>query len=897
MTELKLMALDSVFPSAYSLFEEVNYAVASVDFDEEKLIYPVGIIDVNYEWFDEETAVDNDWISFTDGQFSDNVNAENAYSHFNSQVIAPLFDWFDAEPMGLVFRRQNFYSNYRSVDSIASMRIKYKGRIHNVSFDDVFEFTPDQEAFQLVEFQIFYTNGDSIVTMCKINTPELIDDEDGFTAKSLLYPFPKHIYKDKIGLTGNPDLQLEYCFIPSFCNPQAFVSSDNVAYKPIKPYILVTGYRPPAFGQSFDKTWSIYNNNHAALLHQLRLNGYDIILVRFNMYVHPFQLGLPEMAELFKKFLYDLNAKKEGDMYNENVIQGSSMGASIVQSALIRMENEHFYNNAPHHHSRLFITYDGDYYGANIPLAYQAQIYSGVLYRSPLNYDVNVVSVASGLLRLYLLSSMAQKATKELLMYHIQGIGNESFFDHVNTSVTWTPTYTSLRQSFLNGVQSQYDQLGYYPKGKHLIPLPSSTRNVAISLGKIETTNDVNTGLDFNSAGENWRNVDLGLYKHILRAAQYHDYNNPEGGKLIFKRLIGINTKKVHLNIVNEELRVFRMQEIDNASGSYLKSFGNVLAITNIAYGFNWFNIFDQPKFTHKSVLSALAVNPAQWPANGSHTLNIQNLNLMYNSFGGLASQNQSNHFGYPNLGRPNDHFAVTPFEAIYVGEKIYPHISLKKADAVDIEAINDFVKNEVEPWYLGLQNERLGEQARSNYTYKVLRRAKNTITTGNLVTPKTDQGDYVVMPNTDLRLEAGQQIVLKPGTHIMAGAKAHLKIVYDECVEPSGMATNNQTPKEKEHTDIVNSSDNKMLNTNEVADRNITIYPNPTIGSFTVEMTESINLQTLTIYAINGQLVDKVENINVIRYVYEKQLKQGTYLLVIQANDNKIIHKKLIVL
>jgi hypothetical protein len=157
-----------------------------------------------------------------------------------------------------------------------------------------------------------------------------------------------------------------------------------------------------------------------------------------------------------------------------------------------------------------------------------------------------------------------------------------------------------------------------------------------------------------------------------------------------------------------------------------------------------------------------------------------------------------SNHFGYPNLGRPNDHFAITPFEAIYVGEHIYPHINLKNANPIDIDAINDFIKNEVEPWYLGLQNERLGEQARSNYTYKVLRRAKNTITTGNLVTPKTDQGDYVVMPNTDLRLEAGQQIVLKPGTHIMAGAKAHLKINYEPCLgyprpcDIQGMMQNN---------------------------------------------------------------------------------------------------------
>lgn len=33
------------------------------------------------------------------------------------------------------------------------------------------------------------------------------------------------------------------------------------------------------------------------------------------------------------------------------------------------------------------------------------------------------------------------------------------------------------------------------------------------------------------------------------------------------------------------------------------------------------------------------------------------------------------------------------------------------------------------------------------------------TLFTGNLVTPKTDLGDYVVEPNADLRLEVGEEI------------------------------------------------------------------------------------------------------------------------------------------
>ncbi|HRO76465.1 MAG TPA: T9SS type A sorting domain-containing protein, partial [Crocinitomicaceae bacterium] len=362
----------------------------------------------------------------------------------------------------------------------------------------------------------------------------------------------------------------------------------------------------------------------------------------------------------------------------------------------------------------------------------------------------------------------------------------------------------------------------------------------------------------------------------------------------LFKRLIGISIGNwLNLTVVNQELNVQNMQELDNAAGSYLDGLGNFIAETNIAYGFNWFNLFSRPQFTHKTVLSALAINPNIWPSNGSHTLNMQGLNLMYNSFSGLANSTQSNFFGYPNLGRPSDHFSVTPFEAIYVGEKIYPHIDLEKARPIDVQAINDFIKNEVEPWYLGLQNENLGAQARSNYTYKAFRRAKYSIVVGNLVTPKTDPGDYVVEPNADLRLEAGQQIVLKPGVHIKNGATAHLKIAYQECFETNGLRVQDPVSAHSEEVNDLQRDD--YLTTNIVEKEMITVFPNPTNGNFTVKTDNIINV--ITIYTINGQLIERISDINNSKYDCSNVLERGTYLLVIEAEDRKVFYKKLVVL
>jgi hypothetical protein len=92
------------------------------------------------------------------------------------------------------------------------------------------------------------------------------------------------------------------------------------------------------------------------------------------------------------------------------------------------------------------------------------------------------------------------------------------------------------------------------------------------------------------------------------------------------------------------------------------------------------------------------------------------------------------------------------------------------------------FLLNEITPWYLALQNQNEGSQARSNYIYKVHRRARVSIVAGYHVTPMTNDGDYVAGSNAEINLRAGQSITLKPGVHFKAGSVDHLKIEYVSC-------------------------------------------------------------------------------------------------------------------
>jgi hypothetical protein len=248
-----------------------------------------------------------------------------------------------------------------------------------------------------------------------------------------------------------------------------------------------------------------------------------------------------------------------------------------------------------------------------------------------------------------------------------------------------------------------------------------------------------------------------------------------------------------------------------------------------------------------------------------------------------LNSEVQDDYYGYPNLGRPNDHFQVTPFEAIYVDNKINPHIKLKEDDEVDLAALNDFILNEVEPWYLGLQNKSIGANARPNYEYHSYRRAKHLIVVGNLVTPSTDPGDFTVEQNGKLTLKAGDQINLKPGTHFKAGSNVHLVPEYQVCYDLKSGTMDDGSVIE---TTTGNIQD-VQLNASLLAEKetNFTLFPNP--GSdFTEIKSKDSEAQLVVFYDINGQ-VKKIVNMVEENRIDILNLMAGIYLVKVQGENH----------
>lgn len=103
------------------------------------------------------------------------------------------------------------------------------------------------------------------------------------------------------------------------------------------------------------------------------------------------------------------------------------------------------------------------------------------------------------------------------------------------------------------------------------------------------------------------------------------------------------------------------------------------------------------------------------------------------------------------------------------------------------IITIRNFVINEVESDVVYLQNKIIGDnhtQMDPTYKYRAWYKAFTRIEIGNLVTPKTDPGDYIIEQTGDITVYAGESVVLKPGFHAQNGSTFHAFIKQD-CKQP----------------------------------------------------------------------------------------------------------------
>ena len=851
---------------SWALFDSVQAFCATEDFDHNRVIIPLTYVDKKYNYFDDSAALASGLIVLDSYSRMDETNNAivQPFEEKRVRMAGPLYNFMSADVLHFYVKREWLVVD--SVEQIDHFSVGIGDKWYELPFDTYLPVkAPDSLSFNF-RIRVHFKN-DNLEKGIWEDMIEFIAEYSNLTPTD--EPHSKKICNEDNEIAHGKN-KLQWCLVHG-CTDRFFEAD--------KPFILLTGYRPPIMSQSFDKSYSNYSTYHNALLELLRNQAYDIYIVRFNIFSQTQNHGLVESAYLLKDFIHYVNNRKaiasSMGSYNENVILAPSMSCDVARLTLLMMEKEHNEGTSIHHHSRLLISYDGNFYGANIPLTTQAVLYSNRSYAKPITLSPTLLH--------YMYGAMYQKTTKQLLTYHISN-ANENPFSNPWVDLDIIPGPNNERVNFLNFVAA-------YDNGIYTIPMPQKMRHIAVSLGKISGTDNENTptGLEFNDPGENWVDLNYLLEKYILRSAKY---TPPGSFTKIFQKnsLISQSWLSFLLPVfwVKHQLHVSEMWEVDNAAGSYLPEFGNILALTNFAmFGGNQSKI----QFSHKSVVTALAINPNLWPADGSLRVNVQDLGLMYRTWD-YDVNNPSNYIGYPHLGRPNDYQQVIPFDAIYIDNTINPHINLRY-DA-DADSLRDFLLNEIEPWHLDLQNFKMGYQARSNYLYQAKRRAKVAIRVGNHVTPSTPDGWYRVMPNADLVLNAGESIELEDGFETEFGAQFTAEIDYVQCspdrlAPPGGVS-------EMEEANRIAEPDPRWLSgveATEAEEPEVRLYPNPTNGSFTLDCTSII--KTVTCFTVMGKPVFQCE-VGKAFWESDRVLKPGTYILRCLI-DNRWQQQKLVVL
>jgi hypothetical protein len=291
-------------------------------------------------------------------------------------------------------------------------------------------------------------------------------------------------------------------------------------------------------------------------------------------------------------------------------------------------------------------------------------------------------------------------------------------------------------------------------------------------------------------------------------------------------------------------------------------------------------------KVSFLPLVSALGINPTIWQNNNLY-YNLQDEMMFYIDGNSQTGYVTSYNHGYPHLGHPNNHFHITPFEALYADEHTYDHIVMKKTveefdntTEADLDRLRAFLISEIESFNFYLQNKIIGKNhvINSNYEYKAWYKASGTMFIGHNVTPKTNPGDYIIEPTGNITVYANNAVVIKPGFHAENGSTFHAFINGPPICDDSNR--DKQTNNEQNQKEIVNKSFT-IIQENYVNLDEAKLYPNPNTGQFIFEV-NLINKKhnQLIIYTLTGQQV-YAQQITKNKTLLNLNLDKGVYLVV----------------
>lgn len=682
--------------------------------EEDLLVVPIGIMAFEYNEFKED-AIENGLIRIINDRHYDEAEelTENPYDQKILFAAAPLIGDFEAEQIRLTFDPDYLFTNFEQVPNMIKVRVKGESVWQELSTGQHITLQADDDSTLVVEVQV-EVDGVYFLSEGKTGNNLYIPEGgtgggEGSRAVAGTHAFDE-VWEQEVDrvVTSSP-----YALKPKIrADIGVYYGCDDHLIR--KPFILVTGYAPTKTGgktnlKQLNKKLNTYNEN--GLIDYLHARSYDIFIVKFRFGSDHIQNN----AALLEAVIDRINQEKQtnGSQY-ENIVMGWSLGALTASYTLSKMEYDYFHESYPKiHHSKLYLSSDGEHLGANIMVGAQHAAVS------------------------FLKVILDMPTPKEILLYHQSQTGN--LFNPGQGAHHFRADYLAA----INNTQHPFTNNAGFP---------AFTRNAGIAIGS-------NNSTPFNlSAGQ----LMFAGPGPVIAGFQFEHYRSTDNNRIVYSKqdfrcivgcyLINFQIKKTDYSALS----------FDNAPGSTHK-FHNIIAGTKAF--FNLLFLFPPAYITFKEdcfvpSVSAIALN-------GSTSSNA-GLNMPIDQYFYTAPGVTDPFYGYPHLVSSNP-LSETPFHAV-AGN---PDNDFHHPENLKLELVN-FLKSEIMADGLLLQNRRIGEYYPS---YKADFDAQLYIRAGSHLSHRTQQEDFVVQSNADVNLLAKNYISLEPGFTAEAGCVLEAKI------------------------------------------------------------------------------------------------------------------------
>ncbi|MES2134448.1 MAG: T9SS type A sorting domain-containing protein [Bacteroidota bacterium] len=689
-------------------------------------------------------------------------------------------------------------------------------------------------------------------------------------------------------------------------------------------------FSPTEASQCGEGSW-----NGDRYLDRLRDEGYDVIILMYDNGTDYIQNN----AALFEKLIIQVNTAKAANGSNiENVVSGYSAGGSTTRLALANMESKYKQGTGPHPHTKLWVSFETESQGANVPIGLQ---YLFEFQKNPGNIipSLNpgqaladmINSVVAGLSYNFNNNPTANQLTKYM--------ASAGGFSH--------PDRANLLNDFANiplntqGGYPQFCRKVAVSQGSSInVNVPHTSDNIFDSKLMFGFNNFTATSFP-SGCGGSYTWYMPGVVKQTT--AKYNGAIN--GSSVVFNGSTVFNSNLTILpkicisffgchcmgpltiggtNVIGSatKYKPTGSNNYDDAPGStqsaQLEYYGtSAYPFYNNFLAGNAYANRDPKLHSFAPTVSSLDIrdpNTGQPVSNftSPSALNLLNISKAPN---GSLTQHPDQRFGFPYLYYPNNHYQVTPYDGVFaIGSNNGTYsdgVTPKPNNQFHVEdpqtEIGDYLARwEVAQEKLFLTNIDLAS-TKSNYIAEYEARDRiiagkydasglNTIYSlySNLYY-LSPNGEYKVSQQSTAIMHAGNQIDLLPGFEVSAGASLAAYIKPYTCGNllyrinnhgngNDGPVVHNLPNKNVDYENPINKQAGKKINS-------FLLYPNPGNGSFTYVNVCDDPTSKLIITDLKGQIVytAEIEN-NTPLDLNLTHLQNGFYIAkAINANSSDV--------